>query len=121
MIISEQAQTRAMILDLMQQKELEQATSSSFLQSTGNRKPSKNTLENGEARVRNLLLSSLGFPGRQDHQEEVAPELTRPPSGSSRSQSVKMESRCGQISSSGFEMEKVYTGSMVKQALESRR
>ena len=72
MIISEQAQTRAMILDLVQHKGLGQATSASFLQSTGKDEPSADVIYKKEARIAGALLDSLSFPAMQDRQDEVA-------------------------------------------------
>ncbi|KAL8824878.1 MAG: hypothetical protein Q9191_004758 [Dirinaria sp. TL-2023a] len=71
-IISEQAQTRAMILDLVQHKGLGQATSASFLQSTGNNEPPVDVIHKTEARIARTLLDSLSFPAMQDRQDEVA-------------------------------------------------
>lgn len=72
MIISEQAQTRAMILDLVQQKGIVQATSASFVQTVGNQEQQANMVDEKEVKTRNWFLDSLGFSAMQDRQDEVA-------------------------------------------------
>ena len=72
-IISEQAQTRAMILDLVQQKGISQATSaSSYVQTLGVQAPAVMGIDEKEASIRKWILHSLGFAAMQNRQEEVA-------------------------------------------------
>ncbi|CAD6570296.1 MAG: hypothetical protein ASARMPRED_003641 [Alectoria sarmentosa] len=71
-IISEQAQTRAMILDLVQQKGISQATSASYVQSLDGQEPAMMGIDEKEHSVRRWLLDSLGFAAMQNRQEEVA-------------------------------------------------
>ena len=71
-IISEQAQTRAMILDLVQQKGISQAPSASYVQSLGGQEPAVMGLDEKETSIRKWILDSLGFANMQNRQEEVA-------------------------------------------------
>ena len=71
-IISEQAQTRAMILDLVQQKGISQATSASYVQSLGGQEPAMIGIDEKEDSIRKWILDSLGFAAMQNRQEEVA-------------------------------------------------
>ena len=71
-IISEQAQTRAMILDLVQQKGVSQATSASYVQSLGGQEPAAMGIDEHEHNTRKWILDSLGFAAMQNRQEEVA-------------------------------------------------
>lgn len=71
-IISEQAQTRAMILDLVQQKGISQATSASYVQSLGGQEPAILGIDEKEKSIRKWILDSLGFAAMQNRQEEVA-------------------------------------------------
>ena len=71
-IISEQAQTRAMILDLVQQKGISQATSASYVQSLGGQEPTMMGTDEKEINIRKWVLDSLGFAAMQNRQEEVA-------------------------------------------------
>lgn len=70
-IISEQAQTRAMILDLVQQKGISQATSASYVQSSEGQEPAIMGIDEKENSIRRWILDSLGFPAMQNRQEEV--------------------------------------------------
>ncbi len=72
-IISEQAQTRAMILDLVQHKGISQATSASYVQSLGGQEPAELGIDGKELGIRKWILDSLGFATMQNRQEEVAP------------------------------------------------
>ena len=71
-IINEQAQTRAMILELVQQKGVSQATSASYVQSLGAQEPAMTGIDEKENGVRKWILDSLGFAAMQNRQEEVA-------------------------------------------------
>lgn len=71
-IISEQAQTRAMILDLVQQKGISQATSASYVQSLGGQESAMMGVDEKEISIRKWILDSLGFATMQNRQEEVA-------------------------------------------------
>lgn len=71
-IISEQAQTRAMILDLVQQKGISQATSASYVQSLGGQESAMMGVDEKENSIRKWILDSLGFATMQNRQEEVA-------------------------------------------------
>lgn len=70
-IVSEQAQTRAMILDLVQQKGIRQATSASYVQSFGGQEPKLMDFDTKEDNIRKWILDSLGFAAMQNRQEEV--------------------------------------------------
>ena len=70
-IISEQAQTRAMILDLVQQKGISQATSASYVQSLEGQEPAMIGIDEKENSIRKWILDSLGFAAMQNRQEEV--------------------------------------------------
>lgn len=71
-IISEQAQTRAMILELVQQKGISQATSASYVQSLGGQEPALTGVDEKENSIRKWILDSLGFAAMENRQEEVA-------------------------------------------------
>lgn len=71
-IISEQAQTRAMILDLVQQKGISQATSASYVQTLGGQESAMMGVDDKELSIRKWILDSLGFATMQNRQEEVA-------------------------------------------------
>ena len=71
-IISEQAQTRAMILDLVQRKGISQATSASYVQSVGGQESAIMGVDEKENSIRKWILDSLGFATMQNRQEEVA-------------------------------------------------
>lgn len=71
-IISEQAQTRALILDLVQQKGISQATSASYVQSLGGQESAMMGVNEKENSIRKWILGSLGFATMQNRQEEVA-------------------------------------------------
>lgn len=71
-IINEQAQTRAMILELVQQKGVSQATSASYVQSLGAQEPAMTKIDEKENSVRKWILDTLGFAAMQNRQEEVS-------------------------------------------------
>ncbi|MCJ1477574.1 hypothetical protein MMC13_006247 [Lambiella insularis] len=72
-IINEQAQTRAMILDLVQRKGISQATSASYVQSTELSAEAVNLgIDQTDRAIRKWLLDSLGFSTMQNCAEEVA-------------------------------------------------
>ena len=71
-IINEQAQTRAMILDLVQQMGVSQATSASYMQSLGAQEPAMPGIDEKENSIRKWILDSLGFAAMQNRQEEVS-------------------------------------------------
>ena len=71
-IISEQAQTRAMILDLVQQKGISQATSASYVQTLGDQEPTMMGTDEKESSIGKWILDSLGFATMKNRQEEVA-------------------------------------------------
>ena len=71
-IINEQAQTRAMILDLVQQMGVSQATSASYMQSLGNEEATVMTVNERDKAIWGWVLDSLGFAAMQNRQEEVA-------------------------------------------------
>ena len=61
-----------MILDLVQQKGISQATSASYVQSLGGQEPVVMGIDEKETSIRKRILDSLGFVNMQNRQEEVA-------------------------------------------------
>ena len=61
-----------MILDLVQQKGISQATSASYVQSLGGPEPALMGIDEKEISIRKWILDSLGFAAMQNRQEEVA-------------------------------------------------
>lgn len=71
-IVDEGAQTRAMILDLVQQKGISQATSASYVQSTSTLEVQGSWADGATNAIWKWLLDSLGFPAMKNRQEEIA-------------------------------------------------
>ncbi|MCJ1243135.1 hypothetical protein MMC30_000332 [Trapelia coarctata] len=72
-IVSEQAQTRAMILDLIQQKGVSQVTSASYVQSTFmTAEATGSDVCEPDRSIRRCFLDSLGFPTMSNRRDEVA-------------------------------------------------
>ena len=62
-----------MILDLVQQKGISQATSASYVQSTSTLEIQGSWADGTENAIWRWLLDSLGFPAMKNRQEEIAP------------------------------------------------
>ncbi|KAL9627737.1 MAG: hypothetical protein Q9164_007509, partial [Protoblastenia rupestris] len=72
-IVDEQARTRELILNLVQQKGIIQETSASYVQSTSSSGTTESCADGTDRTIWSWLLDSLGFAAMRNRQEEIAP------------------------------------------------
>ena len=70
-IAAEQAQTRALIRNLVQQKGVNQATSASYVQSSGLVAFEPQWADQSQSAIQQMLLNSLSFPAMRTRQDEI--------------------------------------------------